>query len=91
MRASSNSGGSRQVRFSGNTMQITASAQGGARMVVVEFSGGSCNARVVIGKDVGGDGVIRAKSLASGKAIEVRSVAVSSTSCSVREGNVFAN
>ena len=44
-------GGSRQVRFSGNTMQIAASAQGGARLVTVEISGGSCNARVMVGKE----------------------------------------
>lgn len=86
-----NSGGSRQVRFSGNTMQIAASAQGGARLVTVEISGGSCSARVMVGKEVGNSGVIRGKSLASGKAIEIRSVSITGTSCSVREGNVFAN
>jgi hypothetical protein len=32
-----------------------------------------------------------AKSLASGTAIEVRSVAVTSTNCSVRDGNVFGS
>jgi hypothetical protein len=85
------SGGTRQVRFSGNTIEVLASNSGGARRVVVQVSGGGCSAQVTIGKDVGGSGVMRAKSLASGKAIEVRSVAVTSTSCSVREGNVFGN
>lgn len=84
------SGGSRQVRFSGSTIEIIASAQsGGARRVTISVSGGACSASVVVGRDVGGDGVIRAKSLASGKAIEIRSVEITGTSCSVRDGNVF--
>ena len=45
----------------------------------------------MVGKEVGNSGVIRGKSLASGKAIEIRSVSITGTSCSVREGNVFAN
>jgi hypothetical protein len=87
----SNSGGSRQVRFSGNTIEVLASNSGGARRVVVQVSGGGCSAQVMVGKDVGGSGVMRAKSLASGKAIEIRSVQVSGTSCSVQQGNVFGN
>lgn len=86
----SNSGGVRQTRFSGNSLEMTATMQsGGARRISVDFSGGGCSARVITAMQAGGSGVIRSKSLATGKAIEIRSVQVAGTSCSIREGNVF--
>jgi hypothetical protein len=87
----SQSGGVRQVRFHGNSLEMTTTMHsGGARRIMVEFGGGfsSCAARVITGKQVGG-GVIRSKSLATGKPIEIRSVSVSGVNCSIRNGNVF--
>jgi hypothetical protein len=86
---SSNSGGARQVTFRGNSLSMTTSmTSGGARNVTVDFSGSGCTARVITAKQVGSQ-MIRSKSLASGAAIEIRSVAVVGTRCSVRDGNVF--
>lgn len=83
------SGGARQVRFSGQTLEMTAVMQaGGARRISVDFGGGGCSARVTTAMQVGSKSY-RAKSLVSGEPMEIRSVAVTGTSCSVREGNVF--
>jgi hypothetical protein len=57
---------------------------------VIDFNDdySSCNARVITAKRLGA-GVIRGKSLATGAPIEIRSVDVSGTSCSMRNGNAF--
>jgi hypothetical protein len=86
------SGGARQIRFSGNSIEFLMTMRsGGGRRVSIDTSGGGCSARVITAMQVGGGGVIRSKSLASGKAIEIRSVQVSGTNCSTRQGNVFGN
>ena len=63
---------------------------GGARRISVDFSGGGCSARVITAMQVGSKSY-RSKSLATGEPIEIRSVAVVGTSCSIREGKCLAD
>jgi hypothetical protein len=90
---STQSGGSRQVQFQASSLVVTTSmTAGGARRIVVDFdaSYSRCTARVTTAKQVGAE-IIRSRSLATGKPLEIRSVAVAGTRCSVRDGNVFAD
>jgi hypothetical protein len=87
----SQSGGTRQTRFLGRSLESTVSmTSGGARQIAISFNDSytSCEARVITAKQVGAD-VIRSRSLVSGRPIEFRSVSVSGTTCAMRDGNVF--
>jgi hypothetical protein len=87
----SQAGGTRQIRFAGRSLEMTTTmTSGGARQVVITFNDNytNCGARVSTAKQVGAD-IIRSRSLVSGQPIEIRSVSVSGTTCSMREGNVF--
>jgi hypothetical protein len=82
MHTSSQAGRTRQIRFVGRSLEMTTTmTSGGARQIVIAFNDNytSCEARVSTAKQVGVD-IIR---------IEIRSVSVSATTCSMREGNVF--
>jgi hypothetical protein len=87
----SQAGGTRQIRFVGRSLEMTTTmTSGGARQIVIAFNDNttSCEARVITAKQVGAE-IIRSRSLVTGRPIEIRSVSVSGTSCSIREGNVF--
>ena len=78
------------VSFSGTTLVITSMAERGARQMAVSFSEdfGSCQARVVNGREAGAS-TYSFRSLTSGREVEVRSVTTHPGSCSVSAGNVF--
>jgi hypothetical protein len=85
-------GGTRQIGFHGHSLEMTTTmTSGGARRIEITFSDSytTCEARVITAKQVGAE-LIRSKSLVSGRPIEIRSVSVSGTTCTVRDGNVFA-
>ena len=89
----SNAGGSRVTAFGRRSMSLTTSmTSGGGRRITVQFAEGfsSCTANVITAKQVGSE-VIRSKSYATGAPLEIRSVTASGASCSIRDGNVFAN
>jgi len=78
----------RNVSFSGNTMSVVMPLGGGARNVVVNFDGGSCRARVIMGKEAGSS-AIRSKSIINGSDVELLSVKTGDASCRIQDGNVF--
>lgn len=83
-------GGVRTVQVSGRTLTLQASYGNFARSLRVEMApgGGSCSAAMSIGKQTGSKPT--AFRNAAGMIIEIHSVSVSSISCQMREGNVFA-
>jgi hypothetical protein len=88
-----NVGGSDQIEFSGRAIIDTSTASGGmARRFTIEFNDSftTCDAHVIFAKQAGRDVVIGHNLNTGAPAREIRSATVTSTSCSVREGNVFA-
>jgi hypothetical protein len=85
-------GGGAAVSFSGNTMVGTNSFGGAARRVQVTFDGNfsSCSAQVVTAKLAGAKTAV-VKSIATGGMVEFESVSAGSASCSIAQGNPFAN
>jgi len=86
----SSTGGNRVVHFEGGALLVDNPLIAGARRVAITFDAGygSCNARVIFGRE-GGTGPIRQRSMLSGRRFEVVSVQTSTPSCSVMSGNVF--
>jgi hypothetical protein len=86
-------GSARQTQFSGRTMTMTDATSGGlARKTTVEFNESftTCEARVIFAKQAGSE-VVVGVNLYTGQPIEIRSATVTSgPSCTVRDGNVFA-
>jgi len=78
------------LAFQGNSMVGTAVFAGFARRITVTFDAGfsSCNATVIYGR---AGGPRTWKSLDGKYTLEVQSISVGSTNCSIRDGNVFAN
>jgi hypothetical protein len=89
----SSGGGPREVQFSGRSIIVTGAGQGGiSRRTTIEFNEGftTCNAQLIFAKEAGRD-VVVGNNLDTGAADkEIRSVTISNVSCSVRDGNVFA-
>jgi hypothetical protein len=82
--------GAGAVTFQGNTLISTANNHGLGRRIRVTFDGGaSCSAEVLTGKSGGGAATVRSN--ATGKMLEFESVSAGPASCSVQEGNAFAN
>ena len=83
--------GSQHAHMSGRTLVVTTQFRGGARLVRIEFSSdfSSCTANVILGRE-NGTGIAHGHSLITGAALEIKEAHVSNTSCSLREGNVFA-
>jgi hypothetical protein len=84
------SGGARDVRFEGGKIVAMAVLQGGAAgRMVISFDPGysTCTVDAVIGRSGRGPTTMRRH----GVLLEVRSQSISGQSCSVREGNAFAN
>jgi hypothetical protein len=82
--------GAGSVSFQGNTLVSTTNNGGLGRRIRISFDGGSsCSAEVLSGKT--GTGAATVRSNATGKMLEFESVAAGTASCSVAEGNAFAN
>jgi len=89
-RESVDASGNQSGRVSGHTLIVTNTMGGGARMARIEFNQdfSSCTTNVIVGRE-GADTIAKGRSLASGRALEIKSATVSGTSCSVQNGNVF--
>jgi hypothetical protein len=86
----SDSQGSGSIAFQGNNLISTANNGGLGRRIRISFDGGSsCSAEVLTGKS--GTGAATVRSNATGKMMEFESVSAGAASCSVQEGNAFAN
>jgi hypothetical protein len=86
------SGHASSAQFQGNSLVLMSAFQsGGARQIRIDFDGsfGSCTANVIVGKS--GGATFTGKSLASGRTYEVQSTSAGGASCSIKDGNVFAN
>jgi hypothetical protein len=83
-------GGNRIVHFDGGALLVDSPFIAGARRISIIFDAGygSCNARVIFGRE-GGSGPIRQRSVLSGRRFEVVSIQTSAPSCSIMSGNVF--
>ncbi len=82
--------GAGNISFSGNTLISTANNGGLGRRIRITFDGGSsCSAEVLTGK--AGTGAATVRSNATGKMLEFDSVSAGAASCSVQDGNAFAN
>ncbi len=82
--------GAGSVSFQGNTLISTANNGGLGRRIRITFDGGSsCSAEVLTGK--AGTGAATVRSNATGKMLEFESVSAGAASCSVQEGNAFAD
>ena len=81
--------GSRTAVFEGQTMTVFGQTRGGAQRTVVHFEGGftGCSATTGLGFQSGQTSV--SISPITGRRVEMRSLTVTGTSCSVRNGNVF--
>jgi hypothetical protein len=86
----SDSQGAGSIAFQGNTLISTANNGGLGRRIRISFDGGSsCSAEVLTGK--AGSGTATTRSNATGKMMEFQSASAGAASCSVQEGNAFAN
>ena len=86
----SDSQGAGIVSFQGNTLIATSNNGGLGRRIRITFDGGSsCSAEVLTGKSGAGTATVRSN--ATGKMLEFNSVSAGAASCSVQEGNAFAN
>jgi hypothetical protein len=85
-------GGTRAVSVNGHTIVVQTSFGNWATNLRVELSpgGSSCSAQITVGKEVG-SATKAFRSGMSGMMTEVHSVTVSGVSCTVQQGNVFAN
>jgi hypothetical protein len=86
-------GGPRVIQFQGHSLVIVSEVpSGGARRLQIDFdaSFGSCAASVIAGK-VPGLSTYIGRSMITGAQVEVQSRSASGATCSIKEGNVFAN
>jgi hypothetical protein len=86
------SGGLRQVQFNGKTITTIGTSAGGlARRTTIEFNENftTCDARIIFAKQTGTE-VVVGQNLRNGQPLQIRSATVNSVSCSIRDGNVFA-
>ena len=81
--------GAGSISFQGNTLISTANNGGLGRRIRITFDGGSCSAEVTTGK--AGSGTTTHRSNATGKMMELQSVSAGSASCSLQDGNAFAD
>jgi hypothetical protein len=85
-------GGPTEIQFSSRTMTLTGASSGGlARRTTIEFNESftTCEAHIIFAKEAGSD-VVVGGNLVTGGRNEIRSATVTNVSCSVQEGNVFA-
>jgi len=84
-------GGPRQIQFSDRTIVLTFTNGDLAHRITIEFNEGftTCEAQIVSAKPAGANVSVITRNL-YGEQIEVRFATVTGVSCSVRDGNVFA-
>jgi hypothetical protein len=85
--ASQNAG---HIDFAGRSIVVYREFESGAHRIAIEFDGTNtnCKATVVNGRQAGKNGFVQ--SSVRGGRIEVSSIEVGTTNCSIKEGNVFA-
>lgn len=86
-----NSEGAASTSFSGNTITVAGSNFAVGRRIQITLDGSfmSCSAQVVTGKSKSGPATFRSR--ISGEMMELDSASAGAASCSVQEGNAFAN
>jgi hypothetical protein len=84
--------GPHTVAFQGRALLVTTAYQGGASRVQIDFDGsfGSCTAAVITGKAPGASTFTVEKGLVSGRTWVVQSRVAGPATCSIKDGNVFA-
>jgi hypothetical protein len=83
------SGGVRAVSVNGHTIVMQSIIGNYARNLRVEVTSGGCSAEMVVGKEVG-SGPKAFRSAVTGEMTQIDALSVNGVSCSVQEGNVFA-
>jgi hypothetical protein len=85
-------GSNRGVTLRGNTLEFLQAFGGGARHVVATFdsSFSSCTATAAYATAAGGGPQFLGHTMISGERLEVKSMSGSGASCSIQDGNVFA-
>jgi hypothetical protein len=85
--------GARAVRFEGRSIEMTNGRINGARRVEIDLdeSFGSCTARVVNGKEAGASSYVVHSLKNRVTPVEVQSVSTSAATCTMKDGNVFAD
>jgi hypothetical protein len=89
----SSGGGPREVQISGRNITVTGSNKSGmARRQTINFNDSftTCEAQVIFAKQPGHNVVVGYNLITGAADKEIRSATVSNVSCSVRDGNVFA-
>jgi hypothetical protein len=89
----SSTGNAHVVQFQGQSILITTGHINGARRIQIDFDGNflGCTAHVVNGKEAGA-GAYTVRSLQnSNMPVEVEAVSTSAATCSIKDGNVFAD
>jgi hypothetical protein len=83
--------GAFSLQFQGNTLVSSRSNGGYGLHIQVSFDSGftSCTAQVVAARQTGAKSVML-RSIASGMTVEVESLSAGSASCSISQGNAFA-
>jgi hypothetical protein len=89
----SGAGNARVLQFQGRSIVITSGRINGAQRVEINFDEnfGGCTARVVNGKEVGAPAYTVHNLRNPTVPVEVRSVSTSAATCSMKDGNVFAD
>jgi len=85
-------GGARQIWFANRSLNMIGTSKGGvARRWTIRFneSYSACDAEVVFAKQAGA-AVVVGRQMSNGQPVEIRSGSITGTSCSLRDGNVFA-
>jgi hypothetical protein len=85
-------GGLQAVRVDGHTLVFQSTMGNYAKNLRVELSpgGSSCTAQMSIGKEVG-SAPKAFRGVFTGRTVEIHAVTVGGVSCTVQQGNVFAN
>jgi hypothetical protein len=86
-----NAGNQTQTSFTARTMTAIFGRGGHARRISVTFNENlsACQAQIVFAKQLGQD-IVMGRNMRTGQPVEMRSSKAAGVSCSVREGNVFA-
>jgi hypothetical protein len=89
---SGQAGSNRGVTLRGNTLEFFQAFGGGARHIVATFDStfSSCTATAAYASAAGGGPQFLGHTAISGERLEVKSMSGGGASCSIQEGNVFA-
>ncbi len=84
--------GNSEISFEGHSMLALQPSEGGARLIMVTFDQAftSCTAEVINGKAEGRSSMTRNSLINPGSTVEIQSVHTNGVTCSMRDGNVFA-